>query len=138
VVARKVFQDFAHVLCQRFIEVPSNRDLVNLALLGSGELVMDIMIGKATFNRYPIQPLPYAADARLWIEQQLEARAISPSEIVSVLLAVTYTVELQRKWQDFPILSATFEFSVKGMIGAPDRQYLSSMEAKKAWGLSQV
>ena len=32
-VARKVFQHFAQVLCQRFVEVPSNRDLINLAVL---------------------------------------------------------------------------------------------------------
>ena len=32
-MARKVFQHFAQVLCQRFVEVPSNRDLINLAVL---------------------------------------------------------------------------------------------------------
>jgi hypothetical protein len=30
-MARKAFQDFAHVLCQKLIEVLSTKDLVNLA-----------------------------------------------------------------------------------------------------------
>ena len=37
-MARKVFQHFAQVLCQRFVEVPSNRDLINLAILGGGRI----------------------------------------------------------------------------------------------------
>jgi hypothetical protein len=137
-MARKVFQDFAHVMCQRFVETPSNRDLVNLALLGGGELVMDVFGGKASFNRYPISPLPYASDARLWIEDQMERRSIAPSELVSASLVCMYTVELSRKWNDFPVLGAAFDFDLRAVIAAPDRQYVAAMTAAKAWGLSQV
>lgn len=36
--------------CQRFIEAPSNRDLVNLVLLGGGTLILDLLTRKATIN----------------------------------------------------------------------------------------
>lgn len=78
-MARKVFQDFAHVLCQRFIETPSRRDLVNLYLYGGGRLVIDLMARTATCNRWPIAPLPYAEDARRWIEIQMGKHKFRPN-----------------------------------------------------------
>jgi hypothetical protein len=137
-VARKLFQDFAHVLCQRFIEVPSNKDLVNLALLGGGTLVLDIMTPKATCNRYPIEPLPYAADARGWLDSQMAKQKIPIEELVGVSLTVEYVVNLSRK----PDLSVTpiakFDFSCIGSISSLDRLYTSTLKAEKVWGLSTV
>jgi hypothetical protein len=79
-MGRKVFQDFAHVLCQKFVEVPSNRDLVNLALLGDGVLRLDITGRRATHNGFPIEPLPFTEQSLLWIESRLHELAIPRAE----------------------------------------------------------
>ena len=71
-MARKVFQDFANVLCQKFVDLPTNMDLVNLLILGGGTLVLDITGRKATINRGPVEPLPYAEWARTWLAEQME------------------------------------------------------------------
>jgi len=136
-VARKVFQDFAHVLCQRFIEVPSNRDLVNLVLLGGGTLVLDLMTQKATCNRYPVEPLPYSEDARGWLDSQMAKCAIPVEELVGASLTVEYAVELSRKSND-PIPIAKFDFACTASIASSDRLYTSALKAQKTWGLSTV
>jgi hypothetical protein len=136
-VARKVFQDFAHVLCQRFIEVPSNRDLVNLVILGGGTLALDIIGRKATCNRYPVQPLPYSEDARGWLESQMKTRKIPTDELIGASLIVEYVVDLSR-WQSDPIPVAKFDFACTGSITSPDRQYTSVLKAEKTWGLGTV
>src|SRR5262245_6632669 len=59
-MGRKAFQDFAHILCQRFIEVPTNHDLVNLFIFGGGTMILDVLAQKATVNGLPVKPLPYA------------------------------------------------------------------------------
>jgi hypothetical protein len=98
-VARKVFQDFAHVLCQRFVEVPSNRDLVNLVLLGGGTLVLDLVTRKAMCNRYAIEPLPYAEDARSWLDSQMVKRRIPIEELIGASLTVEYDVEFRPEFE---------------------------------------
>ena len=133
-VARKVFQDFAHVLCQRFIEVLSRRDLVNLVILGGGKLVLDIVGRKATCNRYPVEPLPYSEDARAWVTSQMERRKIPSDELIGAFLIVEYTVDLSRK-QNNPIPVAKFDFACTAQS---DRQYTSVLKVEKTWGLLTV
>jgi hypothetical protein len=137
-VARKVFQDFAHVLCQRFIEVPSNKDLVNLVLLGGGTLAMDIVAQKAICNRCPIEPLPYAADARTWLNSQMTKQNIPIEELVGASLVVEYVVSLSRKPENPVMPIAEFHFACTGSISSPDRVYASVLKAEKVWGLSTV
>jgi hypothetical protein len=136
-VARKVFQDFAHVLCQRFIEVPSNRDLVNLVLLGGGTLILDLMKRKATCNRYAITPLPYSEDARGWLDSQMVKRKIPIEELVGASLTVEYAVEFSPK-SNIPIPTAKFDFACTASIASPDRVYTSVLKAQKTWGLGPV
>lgn len=78
-MGRRVFQNSAHVLCQKFVEVPSNRDLVNLAMLGDGVLRLDITGRKATHNGLAIEPLPFAEQYLLWKESRLIELAIFAS-----------------------------------------------------------
>lgn len=137
-MARKVFQDFAHVLCQRFVEVPSNRDLVNLVILGGGILILDIITGKATCNRYPVEPLPYSANARAWLKSQMEKRKIPVEELTGASLTVEYSVDLSRREPNDPIPTAKFNFSCTASITSPDRLYTSAMNAEKTWGLGTV
>src|ERR1700722_9477217 len=130
-MARKVFQDFAHVLCQRFVEAPSNKDLINLALLGGGTLVLDIMAHKATCNRYPIEPLPYSADARSWVDSQMAKQNIPIEELISASLTVEYTLDISRR-PDLPIFPvARFDFACTGSISSSDRVYTSVLNAQK-------
>jgi hypothetical protein len=136
-LARKVFQDFAHVLCQRFVEVPTNRDLVNLVIFGGGTLVLDIIGQKATCNRYPVEPLPYCDTARDWLFSQLQNRRIPINELSGASLAVEYTVNLS--WvPSVPYAKARFDFACTGSISSPDRQYTSVLKAQKDWGLYTV
>jgi hypothetical protein len=134
-MARKIFQDFAHVLCQRFIEVPSNADLVRLAILGDGKLELNLSRWKATHNRAAISPLPYMNGAREWLEGRLAELEIPSGELVSAILTVDYTVYLYRRPPPIQWLNAQFDFSCTGVIRAPDREYLSNIKAKKEWGL---
>ena len=60
-MGRKHFQDFANVLCQQFVETPTNKDLVDLAILGDGILQLRITEGKATHRGHAIEPLPFAS-----------------------------------------------------------------------------
>ena len=129
-MARKVFQDFAHVLCQRFIETPSNKDLVNLVVLGGGTLTLDIMTQKATCNRFPINPLPYSEDARNWIASQIA--------MIGAGLTVEYTFDLSRKAALSIMPIAKFDFACTGSITSRNRQYVSVLKAQKTWGLSTV
>lgn len=137
-MGRKVFQDFAQVLCQRFVEVPSNKDLVNLVVLGGGTLVLDIMMRKATCNRYPIEPLPYSADARNWLDTQMAKQKIAMDKLVGASLTVEYVVDLSRK-RDLNIVPvAKFDFTCTASISSEDRVYTSVVKAQKTWGLSTV
>jgi hypothetical protein len=135
-MARKVFQDFAHVLCQRFVEVPSNRDLVNLFLFGGGTLLLDLMARRATCNRYPIKPLPYAEDARRWIETQMVKREIPVEQLVGASLKVDYQIVAFER-TDMPYPSVTFQFACTGTIASPERVYTSELAATKRWGLAE-
>jgi hypothetical protein len=137
-VARKAFQDFAHVLCQRFIEVPSNRDLVNLVILGGGTLALDIIGRKTTCNRFPIETLPCSEDARSWLESQMKRRKFPADELIGASLIVEYVVDLSRKQSLLVMPVAKFDFACTGSITSPDRQYTSVLKAEKTWGLSTV
>jgi len=133
-MARKVFQDFAHVLCQRFIALPSNMDLVNLVLLGGGRLEMDVMGRRATFERCPLAPFPYSEEARGWILAQMAKRAIPPEQLAGAWLVVDYSVEFtpQRRHH---CARATFDLVCTGRLAAPDRRYSRVLAARKDWGL---
>jgi hypothetical protein len=137
-VARKVFQDFANVLCQRFVEVPSNRDLVNLVLFGGGTLVLDLMNRRAACNRYPIEPLPYSEDARRWLFTQMAKHEIPNEELSGASLTVEYAVEFIRQ-PNIPIIpTAKFDFVCTAAIASSNRVYTSVLKAQKSWSLGAV
>jgi hypothetical protein len=132
-MARKVFQDFVNVLCHRFVEGPTSKDLVVLAL-GGGELVLDILGRKSTCNRYPVVPIPYADLALTWIEQEMRKHAIPAAELTGVSLLIEYSVSVTRRDREpYPI--AAFDFTCNGQIASPDRNYTSVLKAQKTWGL---
>jgi hypothetical protein len=135
-VARKIFQDFAHVFCQRFIEVPSPLDLVNLYILDVGRLDFDILAARARFNDYPVDPFPCMCKARLWLEERLVSENIPRSELIGATLKVTFRTTVDRSRLPFP--SAKFNLACESQIVSPDRSYAASIEAEKAWGISPI
>jgi hypothetical protein len=136
-MGRKVFQDFAHVLCQKFVEVPSNRDLVDLAILGDGILRLNITERKATHSGFPIEPLPFTERALLWIESRLNDLAISRAELLSAALTVESGVKLHRR-PGLPFLCFDLVLRCSASVRASDREYVSNLTAEKSWGLSIV
>jgi hypothetical protein len=136
-MGRKVFQDFAHVLCQKFIETPSNRDLVNLALLGDGVLRLDITSDRATHNGIAVERLPFTADSLLWLESRLQQLAIPRTELQGATVTVESRVKLYRQ-PGHPYLSVDLALACSASVRAPDREYVSSLTAEKTWGLSGV
>jgi hypothetical protein len=134
-MGRKIFKDFAYVLPQMFLQGPTNRDLVNLVLLGDGTLTLDILARRARHGRLPVTPLPYADRARAWLETRLSVHRIPSDQLVRAVLTVEYTVVLARG----PVLmGATYMFRCTGLIEAPDRRYVATLSAEKKWGLGQV
>ena len=136
-MGRKVFQDFAHVLCQKFVEVPSNRDLVNLAILGDGVLRLDITGRKATHNGFAIEPLPFTEQSLRWLESRLVDLAFPRVELQGASLTVESGVKLHRK-PGLPFLCIELALTCSASIRASDREYVSTLTAGKSWGLSIV
>lgn len=110
---------------------------MNLALVGSGIWMLDIMMRKAQWNTFPMSPLPYVEDARDWLRSQMEKRAIPAEQLSGAGLIVECVVELGKK-PDWPFPSANFDFVCTGIVISPDRQYTSVFKAQKVWGLHTV
>jgi len=135
-MGRKVFQDFAHVMCQKFIESPaSNLDLVKLAVLGNGRLELNILSGKATHNGVTIKPLAFSESWLAWAKERMAASKIPENLLKSAALTVEYQVKLSRKtgpgW-----LCGQFKFACTSLVEAPDRSYTDAMNAEMMWDLS--
>jgi len=136
-MGRKVFQDFAHVMCQMFIESPSNRDLANLAILGNGRLELLFIEDRATHNGVAIEPLPFAEEWRLWAIKRMAVSEINSELLIAASLTVEYEVHLSRK-SGLGWLCANYAFKVSSLVQASDRSYTAAMNAEKEWGLSCV
>lgn len=136
-MARKHFQDFANVLCKKFVESPRNTDLVDLAIFGSGCLELRITEKRGTHDGHAINPLAFATEYLEWLEWRLDELRIPRDEMRSAMLRVNYTAELTRtsslKW-----LGCKFAFDCTGIITAVDREYRSELHAETRWGLGQV
>jgi hypothetical protein len=99
---------------------------------------LDIVTRKAICNRCPVEPLPYAADARGWLDSQMTKQNIPIEELVGASLVVEYVVSLSRKPENPVMPIAKFDFACTGSISSPDRVYTSVLKAEKVWGLSTV
>jgi hypothetical protein len=136
-MARKIFQDFAHVLCQKFIDSSSNVDWIDLVILGDGKLQLEITARRARQNRAAVSSIPYMKEVRDWLDGRMLAHGIQPTEMTRAALTVECRVTLLRP-SPLNWLSASFDFNCVGMIDAPDRSYSSTLSAQREWGLSQV
>jgi hypothetical protein len=134
---RKVFQDFAHVLCQKFIEVPSNRDLVNLTVLGDGVLRLAILEGGATHNNFAVEPSPFSVESQAWLQSRLGELNIPKGELQGAVLTVEYTVKLHRK-PTLGRLCIDLTLACQASVSASDHEYIATLNGEKSWGLSTV
>jgi hypothetical protein len=133
-MGRKVFQDFAHVMCQMFIESPSNRDLVNLIILGNGRLELEIVEGRATHNGIAIEPMPFSEHWHSWALKRMSETSIDRELLVAASLTTDYEVQLNRK-TGMGWLCGAFTFKVYSSVRAPDRTYTAELNSAKEWGL---
>jgi hypothetical protein len=136
-MGRKVFQDFAHVLCQKFVDSPSNRDLVNLAILGSGKLVLFIPEGRATHNGHAVEPLPFAEDWLAWVTDRMAALRIPAEYMRSARLEAECDVELTRH-PTLGWLGIKLKVACTGIVESPDRTYVATLQSDRGWGLGTV
>ena len=136
-MGHKVFQDFAHVLCQKFVDLPSNRDLVNLAILGSGKLTLLVTEGRASHNGIAIQPLPYAELWLAWVKDRMRTLRIAETELTRAQLVADCRVELERQ-PGTGFLCVKLALACEGTVSAPDRVYSATYQGEKRWGLSIV
>ena len=136
-MGRKHFQDLANVMCSKFVDCPSNTDLVDLAILGDGVLELFITEGRAMHDRHAITPLAFASEWLLWAESRLEALRIPRTALHAATLRVQYTVTLERS-PALSWLTARFRFGCLGLLMSVDREYRAELSAEKTWGLGQV
>lgn len=125
------------MLCQRFIEAPSNRDLVNLAILGDGILQLAITDGKATHNNLAVKPFPYSAESLTWLRSRLADEHIPTDELRGAVLTVEYKVALRRK-ETLGWLLIDLKLTCHASVRSVDRKYEARLTADKSWGLSTV
>lgn len=125
------------MMCQKFIERPSARDIVHLAILGPGRLELNLTEGKAVHNDHAIEPLPFSADWNSWVGARMAELNIPADELKRASLIVNYTVELSRS-RGVGWLCATYDFECVGLVEAQDRAYTSNRKGHKEWGLSCI
>ena len=73
---RKRFQHVADNLCQMFCGWRQTFSKPHLVRLGTGRLEIDALNGACAFNGVSVDPLPIAAELRLWLEQDLEQHGV--------------------------------------------------------------
>src|SRR5262245_6462672 len=137
-MGRKVFQDFANVLCKKFVESPTNRDLVNLTILGDGILELAITDQRATHRGHAVEPFPFEKQALDWLDSRLDELKIPRTELQRAVLKVDYTIKLHRRQDSLGWLCVDLTLTCEAAVRAPDREYHSTLSAKKSWGLYMV
>jgi hypothetical protein len=136
-MGRKVFQGFAYVLCQKFVNSSSNRDLVNLAILGSGKLVLFITEGQATHNGHAVEPLPFGEDWLAWVAARMAALRISREDMKSARLEAECDVEMGRS-DGLGWLYIKLKVACTGVVESSDRTYVATCHGNLTYGLGSV
>ena len=132
---RKVLQDFANVLCQRFIDLPSGYDLATFVHLGSGFYLLDILNGNCSRDGLPIPPLMTCTEYRDWLQVQFAKRNIA-LEPLRISMGVNILVSDVRVRTSFGhvFASAFFECSCRSEIRTDEKTYSGHHRGAKAWG----
>jgi|SRR5215813_4453926 len=133
---RKTLQDFANVLCQRFIDLPNGDDLASLAHLGSGTYDLDILNGGCTREGVPIPSLKMCDEYREWLSEQEGKRGIPPG-ILRVNIRIRVSISDQRVKTSYGHVfpSAHFDFDCRSEIQTDEKTYSGHKQGSKTWGL---
>src|SRR2546423_1721187 len=89
---RKVLQDFANTVSQRFLDLPEGYDLAAFAHYGSGLYHADLLSGACTRNEYPIPSLHLCGVYKEWLIQQCLSHRVALVEIRSIDVEIAVAV----------------------------------------------
>jgi hypothetical protein len=131
---RKVLQDFANTLSQRFVDLPSGFDLATFAQLGSGCYSLDLFTGVCTRDGESIAELKTCADGRGWLEAQLASHRV-PSGLAGACMRVEVTVSdvgVKRSYGHVKAW-ATFALSCTTELSTDEKQYIGHEARTRAW-----
>ena len=90
---RKRFQHVADNLCQMFCGWRQTFSKPHLVRLGTGQLAINALSGACAFNGQPVEPLPIAAELRLWLEQDLEQHGVPKDALKEASVRADFTLE---------------------------------------------
>lgn len=126
---RKVFQDFANVFCQRFIDLPSGYDLAAFARHGSGIYLADILSGESSLDGKPIPRLRTCDDYKEWLFVQLDKRGIPHEAIRLAFLRIHVVVDKVRIRSSYGHQSADAQvsFDCQSEINTDEKSYAGRM-----------
>jgi hypothetical protein len=133
---RKILQDFANVLCQRFIDLPNGDDLAAFAHLGSGSYELDILNGNCKRDGLEIPPLKMCAEYREWLLEQQKKRGVPPGILrvnMRIIASILDKTTHSSYGHVFP--SAHFDFACHSEIQTDEKTYLGNKHGSKTWGL---
>jgi hypothetical protein len=133
---RKILQDFANVLCQRFIDLPNGHDLAAFVHLGSGSYTLDILSGNCTRDGLPIPSLRMCNEYREWLLEQQTKHGVPPG-ILGVSMRITVSISDERTKTSYGHVfpSAHFEFDCHSEIQTDEKIYSGHKHGSKTWGL---
>jgi hypothetical protein len=133
---RKIFQHFANMLPQRFLDLPSGFDLAVFAKHRRGVATFDVLNGRSEIDGTPVADLRTGAEYRAWLAKELAAHRISSSMLVSVELTVAFVVEdIQAKESYGHVFrSANFTFECTSTLRTDEKSYQRHSKGTQAWG----
>jgi hypothetical protein len=133
---RKVLQQFANMLPQRFLDLPSGYDLARFARLSAGTLEIDFLSGECRHNGAPVAPFETCAEYRAWVDREAERHHIPREGLALVAMTVDFVVgdvEMKHLFRhDFR--SAVFRFDCRSEVQTDEKTYASHQTAEQRWG----
>jgi len=135
-VRRKVFQHFANMLPQRFLDLPSGFDLAVFAKYRQGVATFNVLNGEANIDGVPDSNLRTGSEYQAWLLKELEAHHVSPDALLSASLVVSFLVENIEIKESYGHVfrSAHFTFRCSSAINTDEKTYEGQSEGSKAWG----
>jgi hypothetical protein len=135
-VRRKVFQHFANMLPQRFLDLPSGFDLAVCAKHRRGVATFNVLNGQSAIDGAPVADLRTGGEYQAWVVKELESHHIAQSALLSAELTVAFVVEDIQVKESFGHVfrSAHFSFECTSTLRTDEKSYACHREGAKPWG----
>ena len=132
---RKVFQDFANVFCQEFIDLGSGHDVATFVARGTGTYAMNLLTGECMHDGASIPELKACREYRDWLAEQMTKRGVPPG-LLSAVLAVRVVVRngVVRESYGKRFGSADFEFDCRAELKTDEKVYVGQQAGTRSWG----